>query len=161
LSKARSDGALLVSALRDQDEEAVRGALFNFAVTTYHVWDWVKTYRADLDADATNPLRKHEALKACRDLGNASKHASLDLAGGPYRKHPPVVQDVTVSATARTTFDEAKRLVEVVTAGPAQVASGGWRLKVQLQSGRRLAVEDLVREALDAWEQYFAQHSIV
>jgi hypothetical protein len=68
---------------------------------------------------------------------------------------------VTVSATARTTFDEAKRLVEVVTAGPAQVASGGWRLKVQLQSGRRLAVEDLVREALDAWEQYFAQHSIV
>jgi hypothetical protein len=64
LSKARSDGALLVSALRDQDEEAVRGALFNFAVTTYHVWDWVKTYRADLDADATNPLRKHAAILA-------------------------------------------------------------------------------------------------
>ena len=143
----------LVSALSTLDEAGVRSALFNFAVTTYHVWDWIKAYRPDLAAPATNALDFHESLRACRDLANASKHASLDLTRGPYLKHPPTIQEVVVSAPPVRIF------VSPAGSGAAAASPHPWKLKVQLPS-RRVAAEDLVAEALDAWKQYFAQHSL-
>ena len=140
LEKAEKDGAALVSALRRYDEAAVRDALFNFAVTAYHICDWVKAYRPDLAA--TNPLDLHESLRACRDLANASKHVVLTQTQGPYLRHPPIVQEVAMSAPPFV----ADRAVS-------------WRLKIQLP-GRRIPTEELVREALEAWKQYFTDHSI-
>jgi hypothetical protein len=149
LSKAEADGSDLLSAVGAQDKVWARAALFNFAVTTYHVWDWVKAYRPDLDRPATHPLKGHESLAACRDLANASKHAVLTVTRGAYRKHPPIVQAVAVSVLPAT-----------LAPGPSpQVQPARWRFKVQLAS-RRLPVEDLVAEALSAWRRYFAQHSI-
>ena len=137
LSKAKSDAASLAYAIQQQDEQASRNALFNFAVTTYHVWDSVKSYEPDLDKDATNPLSQYEALRPCRDLSNANKHAGSIQTVGPTRAHPAIVDEFATSAKAQATTGETDRNIQTVTAGPAK-----WRFKVQLPS-RRIAVEDL------------------
>ena len=152
LGKAQRDGAALVSALSTQEESDVRAALFNFAVTTYHVWDWIKAFRPDLDAPTTNALDLYESLRACRDLANASKHITLDLTRGPYQKHPPTVREVVVSAIPGHLTDSSAGSGTLSAANP-------WRLKIQLPS-RRVAAEELVTEVLEAWKQYFAQNSI-
>jgi hypothetical protein len=150
LDKSESDGVALLKAVNLQDKEQARAALFNFAVTTYHVWDWVRAHRPDLDRPATNPLKLHVSIAACRDLANASKHSILTVTKGAYKKHPPIVQSVVVSA------------IPPGAGGPSgsHVHASPWRFKIQLATGRRFPVEDLVREALTAWKGYFGQHSI-
>ncbi len=144
LGKARQDGAALVSALSAKDEASVRSALFNFAVTTYHVWDWIKVYRPDLNTPVTHALGLHESLRVCRDLANASQHITIDLERTDYVKHPPTTTEVVVS---------------VMPAHLSASAGPWWRLKIQLPY-RRVAAEDFVAEALDAWEQYFVKNSV-
>jgi len=158
LAKAEADGAELLGAVRSQDKARARAALFNFTVTCYHVWDWVRAYRPDLDRVATNPLRLHESLAACRDLANASKHAVLTVTRGSYKKHPPVVEDVVMSAPV-SLFRGPSSYAAGVSSGPSSVPPA-WRFKVQLTTGRRIPVEDLVAEAIAAWTDYFARHSI-
>jgi hypothetical protein len=159
LRKVEDDGSALVSAVERQDASAARSALFNFVVTAYHVWDWVKVYRPDLAAAPLNPL-DIQSIAACRDLANASKHASLTLDKGSYKKHPPVVQDIAVSAIGRTTIGDRATL-DTISAIPSQdTQATPWRLKVQLANGPRFSIEVLVAETIQAWKDYFAKHSI-
>jgi hypothetical protein len=160
LRKAEDDGVELVNAVQQQDKAKARAALFNFAVTTYHIWDWVKASRPDLVAKVKHPLSTYESLAACRDLANASKHAIITVTRGPYKKHPPIVQDVAVSAVASSPPGTSTEPVVAYTLVGQQTATTRWRLKVQLASGRRLAIEDLASEALAAWKDYFGKHSI-
>jgi hypothetical protein len=134
LAKAKRDRDSLVSALDLQDEPRAREALFNFVVTAYHLREWAREGRPSLP----DPLNSSEAIAACRDLANASKHVELVRL-----KRPPKVQAVVVS----------------VAGGSSPVAPTKWRLKVQL-SGRRIGVEELASEALQDWDDYFRKHSI-
>jgi hypothetical protein len=156
LSKAEADGAELVRAVHDQDEDRARAALFNFSVTAYHIRDWVKAYRPDLEPSSSQLLEQHEALAACRDLANASKHAALDLSHRSYKNHPPVVDEVAMSAPVAHFGDESDARP---SSGPTAV-SPPWRFKVQLASGQRVPIDDLVTQALAAWRRYFESHSI-
>jgi len=160
LRKAEEDGAKLVDAVQQQDKVKARAALFNFAVTTYHVWDWVKASRPDLARKGKHPLATYVSLAACRDLANASKHAIITVTRGPYKKHPPIVQDVAVSAVASWPPDVSHDTTVAYMLVGQQTPATRWRLKIQLATGRRLAIEDLVSEALAAWKDYFGKHSI-
>jgi len=147
LAKAEQDGAELIAAVAAQDKPRARVALFNFAVTAYHVWDWTKAVRPDLEGKRPHPLAQYTSLAICRDLANASKHAVLQVTKGAYKRYPPVVQDFVVS----------------VAPSPAAVEPGvgsRWRMKVQLKAGRRFTVEELVSETIRDWRQYFIANGI-
>ena len=143
LEKAKRDRASLTEALDRGHESGVRESLFNFVVTTYHIVDWVKSYRADLKGEVYAHLNQCEALRACRDLCNASKHVQLSLEHRSYRERPPVVEDVAVSAaTVATTLVSVDDPLRGLTENQAvPFPSPPWRLKVQLTSGRRLRAE--------------------
>ena len=161
LAKAKRDGASLVRALKTCEEQEVRDAIFNFAISAYHIWDWVKAYKPDLEQTVTSLLSRSEAIAACRDLSNASKHVALSLDRGAYLKHPPVVQEVSISATARATISEVKDCIGQLNGEvQAPIDSPRWHLKIQLVSGRRIPAEELVVEVIDAWEQFFNDHGI-
>ena len=160
LEKARRDGDRLVTALFANDEQDVRDALFDFAVSAFHVWDWVKVYRPDLVMPVTSLLNTSEPIKACRDLCNASKHVDLDL----NRKHPLVVEAPRYSATSSGTPSEPKDFMRESGSGesaPLPAAPPAWRLKVTFKSGRPdIRAEDLVPEVLREWDKFFAEHAI-
>jgi hypothetical protein len=131
LEKARSDQAVLLRSLERGDESLLREALFNFCVTVYHVWDWVKVYRDDLAQPVSALLYSSEALRACRDLCNSSKHIKLSLESRAYREHPPVVEEVTMSATPTPTFAQLDTIPsESQEVETELLPSPPWRLKV-------------------------------
>lgn len=157
LDKARHDGRALTQALSICDESAVRDSLFNFAISTYHVCDWIKAYHPKLKGAVTALLNSSDSLGACRDLCNASKHVILTLDRGSYLKNPPVIDAVSISATAATTLLDVTDVLGQI-AGPA--SHPPWRIKIQMKNGRRVAAEDMVSEAIDVWEIFFADNHI-
>jgi len=91
LKKVEKDKAKLESALFFWNEDEVRESLFDFAVGSYHLIDWVKVYKPELQSKVYDLLNNNKYIAACRDLCNASKHVELEISEGAYKKHPPVV----------------------------------------------------------------------
>lgn len=89
LQKLRREFALL-------DEEVGPDHLFNFVVTSWSLTDWlIKSEWGDPPAPdhaertrAVNLLRKNLPIRICRDIGNGSKHFSLDK---PDKNYPQIV----------------------------------------------------------------------
>lgn len=161
LDKARRDGGALAEALSVCDESAVRDSLFDFAISAYHLWDWIKAYRPELEGAVTALLDTSDSLGACRDLCNASKHVILTLDRGPYLKHPPVVEAVTISATAKASLPEVGDVLgRAGNQSTAPASRPPWRLKIQMKNGRRIAAEDLVAETIGVWEKFFVDNHI-
>lgn len=164
LDKARRDGQSLTQALSIRDESAVRDSLFNFAISTYHLRDWIKAFRPELKEKVSYLLNNSDSLMACRDLCNASKHVTLDLDNGSYFRYPPTVDDVSISATARTSLPNMMGVLAQAAnediAPTSQPSESTWRLKIQLKNGRRIAAEDLVSEAISSWEPFFSDNHI-
>lgn len=176
LRKAKRDKQKLIMALQQCDEVEVKEHLFNFAVTVYHIIDWLKAYHPELKKEPYEWLNSQEALQVCRDLCNASKHVVLDSNKGGYRGYPAVTEALDTSAIASTavasikgndlcTAIEAKDAVVSVT--PVRDHSPEydsqlpkWRLKVQLKSGQRLSVDEIAVKSIVAWEQFFKRHDI-
>jgi hypothetical protein len=163
LDKARRDGQALTQALSNCDKSAVQDSLFNFAISTYHLWDWIKAFNPELK-DAVNALLDDSAsLQACRDLCNASKHINL-ISNRSHKKqnrqYPLVVEDVDYSATARTSLPNMKGVPTKAANQDIDPAQPSWRLKIQMRTGQRFPAEDLVSDALSVWEKFFAEKHI-
>ncbi|MGH9932141.1 MAG: hypothetical protein ACREA9_23310, partial [Pyrinomonadaceae bacterium] len=161
LDKARCDGRALTEALSVCDKPAVRDSLFNFAISAYHLCDWIKAYRPELAGTVTTLLGSSVSLGACRDLCNASKHVVLTFDSGPYLKHPSIVDAVTISATAKASLPEMKDVLgQAGNQGTGAASRPSWRLKIQMKNGHRIATEELVAEVIDVWEKFFADNHI-
>lgn len=161
LNKARRDGQALIDSLSICDESAVRDSLFNFAISAYHLWDWIKAYHPDLKKAVTALLNGSDYLRACRDLCNASKHVILISDQGAYRKHSSVVDAVSISATATTSLPDMKDVLgRAENQGAPPTSQPSWRLKIQMQNGDRIAVEVLVSEVISVWERFFVENHI-
>jgi hypothetical protein len=148
LGKVEREGVALTEALSDCNESAVHDLLFNFSIGAYHLIDWVKAFRPDLDQGQASKvyalLNGSEALGACRDLANASKHIVLDR----YKEgHGPKIQEIRRSATAATSTPNTLPL------------QPQWRLKIKLPS-RTIAVEDWVQEVIEEWRKFFDDNRI-
>jgi hypothetical protein len=144
LEKAKRDKAALFVALDDWDNTEIQDNLFNFSLSVYHIVDWIKEYHPDLKESVYDWLNTHEELRVFRDLGNASKHVSLELDRGPYKEHPPVVEEIEASARAS---DVIKGI------GPK------FRLKIQTEGGTRLTANEWADKAIAAWVEYFKIHT--
>ncbi|MFH0342906.1 MAG: hypothetical protein ACHBNF_12420 [Chromatiales bacterium] len=175
LRKAKRDKQKLIMALQQCDEVEVKDHLFNFAVTVYHIIDWLKAYRPELGNEAYGWLNSQEALQVCRDLCNASKHVVLDSNKGGYRSYPAVTEALDTSAIASTTVASIKgndvctgiAKDAAVPVTPARDHSPEydnhlpqWRLKVQLKSGQRVSADEIAERSIVVWEQFFEDHDI-
>ena len=144
LEKAHRELAVLESAAMMQDETQMADALFNFAVTAYHVKDWLEHHfsrtRSSVDVDAY--VARNPALLICRDLCNAGKHVVLE--------YKPVTEAVLAS-TGST---------------PAGLAMDGsrsdpvYRVVIVHKDGSVLDAVELATQAVNAWERFFAAHQL-
>jgi len=151
LAKARREQARLSEALRTQDRTSIADTLFNFAVTAYHIKDWLKQ-----SASASYSPGQVEAyveadkcLRLCREICNASKHQKLIPA-------PNDVRDITLSATgtfiiASTDPNDVKLESET---------SPSFSVKVVAFDGSRYEANEFATHVILAWEQFFTQWRI-
>ncbi len=142
LNKARADKKRLKIALSKWNENDLRGALFDFSVTTYHILDWIKAFRPDLEKAALALLDSAPELGALRDISNASKH--IELGGKAYARHAPKIEIASASATGLTDDGVPP-----------------FRLKIQLKNGDRLAIECIADDAIGTLERFFEANDVV
>jgi len=147
--KVVRDGDALKEALSDCNESAVHDLLFNFSIGAYHLIDWVRAFRPELDQGPASKvyalLQGSEPLGACRDIANASKHILLDR----YKKG----NGPTIQAALR-------RSATAVTSAPNKLPlQPRWRLKIELPS-RTIAAEDWVQEVIEEWQRFFDDNRI-
>lgn len=148
LEKARREFGALQAAVADQDKTRIGDCLYNFAVSVYHVKDWVieqpsSTYSKQ-DVEAL--VKATPALLVCRDVCNASKHRNI-------RNYSPDASSVLTSAPGFTLAVTSRG------AGSAPTAPK-FRLKIVTKDGRRLEVLALGSGALEAWDGFFQQHRL-
>lgn len=160
LAKARRERDRLQRALGDQDKVQAGDALFNFAVTAFHVKDWIK--HAAPDQPASKKVERFvndtPVLEGCRAVCHSGKHFKLcDLA--------PDVTEVRASATAVMAgagVDPAEAAPEAYrasfTGSVKMVPVAPWRLKVIFANGARMEALEFADRVLDTWGAFLARH---
>jgi hypothetical protein len=151
LAKARREQARLSDALRTQDRTSIADSLFNFAVTAYHVQDWLKASASasysPTQVDAY--LQADQCLRLCREICTASKHHKLSAA-------PKDAKDISFSATGTfviPSLDPNNVKLELVT-------SPSFTVRVVAFDGSRYEASDFAAHVIQAWEQFFTQWGI-
>jgi hypothetical protein len=144
LEKARREFAILESAAMMQDETQMADALFNFAVTAYHVKDWLEHHlsRSRSSVDVDGYVARHPALLICRDLCNAGKHVVLEY------------KSVTEAVLASPESTPAGLALDGSRSAPI------YRVVVVRKDGSTLDAVELATLALNDWERFFAIHQI-
>ena len=151
LAKVRREQARLFEALQTQDRTIIADTLFNFAVTAYHIKDWLKqsASAAYSPSHVEAYIEADKCLRLCREICNASKHQKLTAA-------PKDAQDITFSATG--TFI-------VASTDPNDVKlesepSPSFNVKVVAVDGSRYEASEFAAHVILAWEQFFEQWRI-
>jgi len=139
LAKLRRDHVRL-------NEEVSSDNFFNFVVTAYHIIDWVKN-NPSVPASAKNDVGSvygNTYIAVCRDIANASKHFALD---------PKYKGQITAKTSAISGF------------GVGRYGAGGYgvgeeSIMVVLNDGQRFDGLQLAQEIINAWDVFFAKHSL-
>jgi hypothetical protein len=161
LSKARRDRDALIAAEKSHDEVGVRDKLFDFSVSIHSMLDWIKSLYPNHETAAFALLDATPSLCACRDIANSNKHYELDLGAGPYRRFPPVVDDVDYSMSASVSHSLGTRATIHDGSDRSQPSPAPARhLKVIYVTGNRARVESIADEAIAAWEGFLAKYGI-
>jgi hypothetical protein len=146
LKKARRDRARLHVAIASQEIIEISDALFNFAITVYHVKDWLEN-EPGIDAAALKAYYdQSRELKVCRDICDSSKHRVLTRV-------PPIVAG-SVAHTAYPTPTVAGPQL-----APGLETSEKW-VKVTLKDGSKIEATHLVDGAVAAWEAFFRSQGL-
>lgn len=151
LEKARREQNRLRQAIVTQNRTQIADAIFNFAVTAYHVKDWLKkstsgSYRPE---DVETYLRSVPVLRVCREICNASKHRGLNK---------PAKDAEAVTASATTVMSPTRLQIGEVNFEADQPPS--FRVKVVTLDGSRFEVMDFSAQVITAWEQFFTSHGL-
>jgi hypothetical protein len=151
LAKAKREQVRLVDALASQDRVQIADAIFNFAVTAYHIKDWLKKSpgAAYSGVDVENHIASDPYLRACREICNASKHRLL--------RSPPVD---TVAVSASATSIVSPYLGESADVALETETAPRFRVKVVSLDGTRVEAGEFASRVLAAWEQFFLNHGL-
>ena len=147
LEKARRDYARLLAASASRSENALPDALFDFAVTVFHVRDWLKHHPTAgfTPQDVETFVRSSTALSAFHDLCTASKHKQITL----YR---PTTFEVVASAVAPTST--------VLGDGAPEAVHKAFVTKVVKADASRHEALALAAQAIADWDAFFNEHDI-
>lgn len=144
LKKVKRDQSALYDAIISQDPDRISDAVFNFAVTGYHIKDWLKNEGVSGVEDHIN---NNPMLRLCADLCNGSKHKLLST--------PREVTDpVTSINNSELTFD-----MTTITCD-ATIPINGHTVRMQLTSGREVEILDFANQVVTNWESFFNANNI-
>lgn len=153
LAKAKRELDRLIHAYSSIEENRfVSDHGLNFAITAWHIADWVwKVYSPHnnknlqaLDLKKLYDLQKmirsnSEALAICYEIANGSKHMKLDKDSG----YTPSVADTNASISSSMSTSDIFYV-----------------LKVELPNGERKRAEEIFKDAVAYWEEFFAKYDI-
>jgi len=151
LAKARREQTRLREAIDTQNRTQIADAVFNFAVTAYHVKDWLKKSVAESyrPKDVETYLHSVRVLRVCREICNASKHRGLD---------EPAKDTEAVTASAAPVTSPMRLQIGEVSFEAEQPPS--FRIKVVTLDGSRFEVMDFSAQVITAWERFFTSHGL-
>ena len=142
LAKLEHDYSDLETAVFSQEGTRIGYALVNFAISAYHIKDWLirnkpRNYSA---RQVEDHVASSAALSSCRDICNAGKHVSIT-------QYEPSTTDVTASATA-------------IASAEFPNASPVLRVKIVRKDGSRHEALDLAAQALNDWYKFFKTYKV-
>ena len=151
LAKARREQARLSDALRTQDRTTIADTLFNFAVTAYHIQDWLKQSASALysPSQVEAYIEADKCLRLCREICNASKHQKL-------KPVPNDARAITFSATGSFVIasnDPNDVKLESET-------SPSFKVTLVTFDGSRYEADEFAANVIVAWEKFFTQWHI-
>lgn len=125
------------------EAEVTSDTFFNFAVTAYHLCDWIAK-DATLPKEARRQLatvRKQLPIQICRDIANGSKHFGVN-----YKDF--VVADATCVAG-----------YGIGRYGAGSYGVGEASIEVTLADGELLDGLNVARQATTVWQEFFAKYA--
>ncbi len=144
LEKVKRDQSALYNAVISQDPYCISDAVFNFAVTGYHIKDWLKSegITGVEEYINTNPM-----LRLCADLCNGSKHKLLSSPREVADPAKSINDSVLTSDMTTVTCD-------------ATMSSNGHTVRIQLTSGREVEILDFAKQVVSNWVSFFNANNI-
>jgi len=144
LEKVKRDQSTLYDAIISQDPDSISDAVFNFAVTGYHIKDWLKSEGV---AGVEDHINENPMLRLCADLCNGSKHKLLNSL---REKDDPV----TSINNSELTWD-----MTTITCD-ATIPINGHTVRMILTSGKEVEILDFANQVVGNWESFFSANNI-
>jgi len=146
LEKARRDFQRLNAAANRHSEQEVGDALFDFAVTVFHVKDWLKeqTSAPFQQEEVERFIAQSPSLSAFRDLCTASKHKEIS-------RYNPKTAEVLASASA---------IVDATLGSTSKPLHKAFVTKIVGKDSSRSEALALAATALADWDNFFRKHGL-
>jgi hypothetical protein len=142
--KVKRDQNTLHDAVISQNPDSISDAVFNFAVTGYHIKDWLKNEGI---SDVEAHINENPMLRLCADLCNGSKHKLLN---SPRE----VIDPVTSINNSELTCD-----MTTITCD-ATIPINGHTVRMALTSGKEVEILDFANQVVSNWESFFSANNI-
>jgi hypothetical protein len=145
--KVYRDKDKLHESVSSQDHERIADAVFNFAVTAYHVKDWLKqeAITTFTPQDVEKYLNSNEVLRICADLCNGSKHRVLD-------KSP--------RSTAKGTGDSPLKVSMTSITCSSSIPVTGFTPVIYTAEENEYNILTWADQVVSTWEDFFTRHGI-
>ncbi len=142
LAKARRDATKLLDCEQNGLEQPIGDALFNFAITAYHLRDWLLAYPKKIDSTIVNAVYEQApCLNACRDIANASKHCKIT-------RYDPSTRAVTKETNILKTLEKTDTTITYLTEAPTIII---------MSDGTRMRLNDFAEDVMSTLESLCAK----
>ena len=145
LNKIVRERNRLSKAIQAQCDEDIVDAFFNFAVTAYHVKDWlIRHPNSNIAKGAVEAfISVTPQLETCRDICNHAKHFKFDYTP----------KTIGIVSTITSLGEPVKRGEYFDIYGTTDVA-------IVLEDGQRFLSEKFADSVISAWESFFKKWNI-
>jgi hypothetical protein len=144
LEKVKRDQSTLYDSIISQDTDGISDAVFNFAVTGYHIKDWLRNEGV---SGVEAYINSKPMLCLCADLCNGSKHKLLN---SPREVNDPVMSINNSELTCDMT---------TITCD-ATIPINGHTVRMALTSGKEIEILDFANQVVENWELFFSANNI-
>ncbi len=134
LEKVKRDQDSLYHAVISQDPDRISDAVFNFAITGYHIKDWLKNEGAP---GVEEHINSEPMLRLCADLCNGSKHKLLS-------RRREIDDPVKTIDNSELTCD-----MTTITCD-ATIPLNGHTVRMELTSGRQVEILDFANRVVSS-----------
>jgi len=144
LEKVQRDQSTLYDSIISQDPNSISDAVFNFAVTGYHIKDWLKSEGV---SGVEEFINSKPMLRLCADLCNGSKHK---LLSSPREVNDPVISLNNSELTCDMTTITCDTTIPI----------NGHTVRIALTSGKEVEILDFANQVVENWESFFSAKNI-
>jgi hypothetical protein len=144
LEKVKRDRKALFDSITSQDPIGIADSVFNFAVSGYHIKDWLKS---EGDSNIEDYINSKPMLCLCADLCNGSKHKLLN---SPREQDDPAQSIGNSPLTCDMTTITCDSTIPI----------NGHTVRLALTSGKRVEILDFANQVIENWESYFSANNI-